>query len=88
MAKSSQRSVEIHYGTLPLAQLLGSLSVESCTAGNSIIHEHDFAASIGQIRSTDHTEALHTAKLHRLEVGNQQNLLSNEIFRRIPLGDT
>lgn len=72
MATAPKRSLRMRYGSTPLSRIV-SQSVESCTAGHAVIHEHDLTASIGQIRCTNHAAAFHTAELHRLEIRNQHD---------------
>lgn len=73
----SRRAV-IHYGTQPLHTLTSPYqSVQACTGGDISIDKQHLTASVGEICRTDHTVALHSAKLHGLEVCDKENLLSD-----------
>ena len=74
MPQKRMRRVTVHYGSIPLEQLLEPFRlVQSCTGGNCVISEQDFAASVGEVSGTDHAVALDTAELHGLEVGDQKH---------------
>ena len=59
-----------------------------CTARQALIREDNTCTAIRSICRTNHTIALYAAEFCRLEVCNQNDFLSNEVFRLVPLCNT
>ena len=78
MNRTSPRRIILHFGSTDPARLMqyaGLRSAEPASGRNTLIGENQLQTAVGRFCGADHTAALQSAELDRLQIGNNQNLL-------------